>query len=96
MNGPDLRARVPSWLGHAQAAAGHEFGRVRTSAAPSLDRTLANASRGLGEAVAQVGAVLDRSSAQVQELSGADPRVRIAGAFATGLVLGRVVNRLGH
>lgn len=51
---------------------------------------------GLGRARAAVEAQLERSTELLPDLSKADKRVRVAAAFATGLVLGRVVKRVGR
>jgi ElaB/YqjD/DUF883 family membrane-anchored ribosome-binding protein len=50
----------------------------------------------LGEVQQRVDARAGRQAERFQAATAADPRLRVASAFAGGIVLGRVVNRLGH
>jgi hypothetical protein len=58
---------------------------VRLQVTAGLDRLRSNG-----------GAVFERQAKVVREAADADPRVRIGGALATGLLLGRLVNRVGR
>lgn len=51
---------------------------------------------GLGRLRSRVGDQAQRRTKRLQEAAAADPRVKLAGAFATGLALARTVNRLGR
>lgn len=51
---------------------------------------------GLRRVGAAVEAQQKRWAELLPDLSNADKRVRVAGAFAAGLVLGKVVNRVGR
>lgn len=46
--------------------------------------------------MSQMRARLATGLGRVQEAAAADPRLQVAGGFATGLALGKLVNRLGR
>lgn len=51
---------------------------------------------GLGRLRSRVDGQAKRRTERLQASAASDPRVPAARAFATGLVLGRLVNRLGR